>query len=338
MYYKNNVINTELILGCVPKWLSKFSYLTFFLIFFFIFIGCWLIEYPVTIRNKIIITKHNSYKSIISTHSSVLDTIFYSNGEYIEEGDVIGIKTTYLYYEKMMLLENSILQLLSNNGYKNNLVNKYLHYNKKSAFFTLNNNCHIISNCDAINKEIISSYNFLSIKKKTNSNQSLINILYYSLRELNEYQKYKFIYNSKLFNILNLIKFWKKESIIISPISGKLILNKQSAYFQKGDTIAIVRPIKFELSGILNLNNNKFKIKKNLFISVRIENYNKEKLYGVIDSIYNNSSLEYFAKVKFMKNNEIEDIPIFSNNQKYEGMADVLVTKKKLITKFLNFI
>jgi len=79
------------ILGSVPRWIIRWGIAVILLIIVILLVGSYYYKYPDLIKSRITIFSENPPVSIVARASGKIDTIFISDKQHVEEGDVLGI-------------------------------------------------------------------------------------------------------------------------------------------------------------------------------------------------------------------------------------------------------
>lgn len=79
------------IMGKAPSWVVYWGVTVVFAIFVAIFIACYFIKYPDTVKAPVIITTHNPPIDLIVRNSGLIDSIYVHNGEKVKRGMLVAV-------------------------------------------------------------------------------------------------------------------------------------------------------------------------------------------------------------------------------------------------------
>lgn len=80
----------QTIMGKTPSWIVRWGIVIMSIIFIGIFLGCYFIKYPETIKVPVIIASTNPPVDITASSNGIIDTIYVSDGQEIEKGETIA--------------------------------------------------------------------------------------------------------------------------------------------------------------------------------------------------------------------------------------------------------
>lgn len=79
------------IMGKAPSWVVYWGVTVVSAIFVAIFIACYFIKYPDTVKAPVIITTHNPPTDLIVRNSGLIDSIYVRNGEKVKRGTLVAV-------------------------------------------------------------------------------------------------------------------------------------------------------------------------------------------------------------------------------------------------------
>jgi HlyD family secretion protein len=114
LYYQAEPIHSEEmneIIGRPPGRLIKYGTACFFAIIFIFIAVSWIIEYPDTVKGPCVLSATNISRPVVSKINGRLAALFVSEGQVVEENQVLGIIQNTADYPEVMRLAETTQQL-----------------------------------------------------------------------------------------------------------------------------------------------------------------------------------------------------------------------------------
>lgn len=102
------------ILGRIPVWIIRWGITVVFSIFAIIIIGCCFIRYPERVTGTVTITTANSPVDVVVKNGGNLELILVSNGDTVNEGDILGVIHTGANYIDVLSADSCLLTFAKN--------------------------------------------------------------------------------------------------------------------------------------------------------------------------------------------------------------------------------
>ncbi|MGF7081410.1 HlyD family secretion protein [Mucilaginibacter sp. UYCu711] len=96
------------IVGSVPSWIVNWGMTFFFVFILFLFSFSLIFQYPDVIKSSIVITSTNPSVPIIANTNGKLKKLLINNGQFVTDGDVIGIIENTANFQDINLLKSKI--------------------------------------------------------------------------------------------------------------------------------------------------------------------------------------------------------------------------------------
>lgn len=97
------------ILGRVPSWIIRWGITVIFSIFVIIIIGCCIIRYPERVTGTVTIRTANAPVDVVVKSGGNLELISVSNGDSVNEGDILGVINTGADYRDVISADSCLL-------------------------------------------------------------------------------------------------------------------------------------------------------------------------------------------------------------------------------------
>ena len=81
----------QAIMGHAPAWVVRWGVMVVFCIFTGILLGCYFIKYPDTVEAPVVITTLNPPADLYARYDGLIDTLFVSDGEQVEQGTLVAV-------------------------------------------------------------------------------------------------------------------------------------------------------------------------------------------------------------------------------------------------------
>lgn len=99
------------VLGRIPSWTIRWGITIIFAIFVGIILGCCLIKYPKCVDGIVTITTNNSPIDIIARSAGNLEKILVSNGNLVNEGEILGVIETSANYTDVLSIDSCLTEI-----------------------------------------------------------------------------------------------------------------------------------------------------------------------------------------------------------------------------------
>jgi HlyD family secretion protein len=96
------------ILGHIPNWIVRWGMLLFFIIIGLLLAGSWVFKYPKIVRSRILVTTENPPSNAIARTSGKIVKLFVTDGQEVEEGQVLALIENPANFEDVQKLNQSI--------------------------------------------------------------------------------------------------------------------------------------------------------------------------------------------------------------------------------------
>lgn len=107
----NNYYSEEAqeILGHIPSWTIRWGITVIFSIFAVIILGCCVIKYPERVNGTVVIRTLNAPVDVVVKSSGNLEIISVSNGDFVKEGNILGVISTGSNYKDILSADSCLL-------------------------------------------------------------------------------------------------------------------------------------------------------------------------------------------------------------------------------------
>ena len=115
-YTDNNdhIEEAQEILGRIPSWTTRWGITVVFSLLSVIILGCCFIKYPERVTGTVTITTSNTPVDVVSKSEGNLELISVSNGDYVKEGDILGIIHTGADYTDILSADSCLSAIAGN--------------------------------------------------------------------------------------------------------------------------------------------------------------------------------------------------------------------------------
>lgn len=115
-YTDNNYHSEEAqeILGRIPSWTTRWGITVIFSSFIAIILVCCFIRYPERVTGIVTITTANAPVDVVVKSSGNLELISVSSGDFVEEGEILGVIHTGANYRDVMAADSCLLLFVQN--------------------------------------------------------------------------------------------------------------------------------------------------------------------------------------------------------------------------------
>lgn len=115
--YKDNNNHSEEaqeILGRIPSWTTRWGITVIFSSFIAIILVCCFIRYPERVTGIVTITTANAPVDVVVKSSGNLELLSVSSGDFVEEGEILGVIHTGANYRDVMAADSCLLSFVRN--------------------------------------------------------------------------------------------------------------------------------------------------------------------------------------------------------------------------------
>lgn len=291
----------------LPMGVVRWGLTVIFFIFLGIFLTTFFIKIPESISAPLSFITNNTPVNVIAIGEGCVDSLFFKTNDYVKGGSAFGYLKNESEYRFIIQLENNLIEN-QENSIEEIASTTFWGDNEKNQLGPELQNAYLLF-CDICKN--------LQRCLHENINTQFVNVL----------KKWSIQSRDVL---LALIGEWKSRYVLIVPIDGQIIINKESE-IEKGDIIASVIP---------NQNDNNilgrmvFPIEKmqDIKVGMDVELEGGFKIKGRVEKLQVMNDNKCEVKVLFNKEDFISNKLDYTKKQ----VGRIVISRYRLINKIIN--